>query len=170
MCAQSIRPDFNEESGALLLRLSKDEVGLGDAPVTFQGKQFKAKDEVHITVIGSALGEQLLAALQDEERRRSFHHLVAATDWRYRLLDQWRHVVRGGDEPAESIVRMVAAPPLPSFYRALEELTGLSIPPRPAHITLYTRGDDGGIGIATWDEFEELVAGAVDPATLGAGP
>jgi hypothetical protein len=54
----------------------------------------------------------------------------------------------------------------PVLYSRLEAITGLAIPPRPAHVTLYTWGDHGGIGIATWEEFDERVAGAVDPAEL----
>jgi hypothetical protein len=167
MPEQTIRPDFNHETGTLLLRLRKDEVGLGEQPLAFQGKRFQPKDEVHITIVGSALGEELRDALDSAGRASAFDSLVAATDWRYTLLDRWHHVVRRGDEPAESIVRMVEVPSLPTFYAQLEALAGLSIPPRPAHITLYTWRDDGGIGIATWEEFAELVAGPVDPALLG---
>jgi hypothetical protein len=170
MSEPSIHPDFNEETGTLLLRLRKEDVGLGAEAVTYQGHRFQPKDEVHITVIGSALGETLLATLKGEDRRRRFDSLVTATNWDYQLLDRWHHVVRQGEQAAESIIRMVAVPPLPAFYTALESITGLSIPPRPAHITLYTRGDDSGIGIATWDEFEQLVAGAIDPAVLGKAP
>lgn len=170
MSEPNISPEFNDETGTLLLRLRKEDVGLGEETITYQGARFQPKDEVHITVIGSALGEQLLDALEGEEHRRRFDSLVAATDWHYRLLNRWHHVVRHGDEPAESIIRMVDVPPLPAFYTALEAIAGLSIPPRPAHITLYTRGDDGGIGIATWNQFEELVSGAVDPAALGEAP
>jgi hypothetical protein len=164
MSEQTIRPDFNRETGTLLLRLRKDEVGLGEQPVTYQGKHFQPKDEVHITVVGSALGEELREALDVAGRASTFANLVAATDWRYTLLDGWHHVVRRGDEPAESIIRMVEVPTLPIFYAQLEVLAGLSIPPRPAHITLYTWRDDGGIGIATWEEFAELVVGPINPA------
>ena len=167
MSEPSIQPVFNEETGTLLLRLHTEEVGLGDEAITYQGRRFQPKDEVHITVIGSTLGEQLLDVLKDDGRRRRLESLVAGTNWDYQLLDRWHYGVRQGETPAESIIRMVEAPPLPSFYSALEAITGLSIPARPAHITLYTRGDDNGIGIATWGEFEQLVAADVDPATLG---
>lgn len=166
MSEPSSQPDFNEETGTLLLRLRNEDVGLGDEAITYQGRRFQPKDEVHITVIGSALGEALLDALDSEERRR-LESLVAGTNWDYRLLSRWHYVVRQEEQAAESIIRMVDVPALPAFYTALEAITGLSIPPRPAHITLYTRGDDSGIGIATWGEFEQLVAADVDPATLG---
>lgn len=160
-------PDFDRTTGSLLLRLRRANVGLGERAIIYQGKRFEPKDEVHITVIGSDLGEELLDSTYSK-KLDEVNALIDETDWYCVLDDSWHHVVRADDEPAESIIRMVEVPALAEFYSRLEAITGLTIPPRPAHVTLYTRGDHGGIGIATWQQFDELVAGDVDPAELDA--
>lgn len=160
-------PDFDRATGSLLLRLCKGDVGLGERAIIYQGKRFEPKDEVHVTIIGSDLREELLDSA-GSEKLDEVAALIDETDWHYVLDDSWRHVVRGGDEPAESIIRMVEVPALAEFYSRLEAITGLTIPPRPVHVTLYTRGDHGGIGIATWEQFDELVVGGVDPAQMDA--
>jgi len=165
MHGPGVTPDFDRTTGSLLLRLRKAAVDLGERAVLYQGKRFKPKDEVHITVIGRALASELVDSAGATEIEE-IAALIDQTEWRYVLSNCWYHVVRGGDKPAESIIRMVELPALAAFYSRLEAITGLAIPPRPAHVTLYTWGDHGGIGIATWEEFDERVAGAVDPAEL----
>lgn len=163
--------NFDPETGRFLLQLSKEAVGLGEEPIMYRGKSFWPKEEVHITVIGGALAELLAARMQvDPALEESVRQTIAATPWRYRLEDEWYHVVReegrvpGREkEKAESIVRMATVPPLPTFYRRLEELIGVQIPERPAHVTLYTWNDAHGIGLPTWDLFAEHVQERVSP-------
>ena len=142
---------------------------MGDEPITYQGKTFWPKEEVHITVIGGILADTLARCIrEDPALEGEIRQAVAAVPWRYQLEDEWYHVVRE-EEPvhapekgeAESIVRMASVPPLSEFYRRLEDLIGVEIPERPPHVTLYTWNDAHGIGIPTWELFEERVEGRV---------
>jgi len=172
MSNYQVEINFNPETGRFLLQLSKEDVGLRDEPLTFQGKTFWPKEELHITVIGGALAEKLARCIQaDPTLEMEVRQIIVATAWHYRLEDEWYHVVRereivgkNGKEEAESIVRMASVPPLPGFYRRLQELIGVEIPERPAHVTLYTWNDARGIGIPTWDLFDKRVRGSVSPA------
>ena len=166
-----IETNFDPETGRCLLQLSKEDVGLGDEPLTYQGKTFWPKDEVHITVTGGTLAETLAHCIrQDPALEEEIRQTLTATAWRYQLEDEWYHVVRE-EEPvrvpekgeAESIVRIATVPPLSGFYRRLEQMIGVEIPDRPAHITLYTWNDAHGIGIPTWEAFEDRVEGRVSP-------
>ena len=165
MIEKAVETDFNPETGFFLLRLRKEDVGLGNEPVTVQGKTFRPKDEVHLTIFGSALGQRLAERMAaDEGLEVAIRRAIAETGWSYQLQDDWYHVVR--EDEAESIIRMVAVPPLEAFYMKVETVADLTIPERPAHVTLYTWQDDEGIGIATWEEFERRVVGPVSPEQL----
>ena len=168
MSNDEVEINFNPETGRFLLQVSKEDVGLGEKPVTFRGKTFSPKEEVHITITGGVLAERLsLRFRTDRALEGEFRQAIAATSWRYRVEDEWYHVVCHGEGEkgdAESIVRMVTVPPLSGFYRRLETLFGMQIPERPAHVTLYTWNDAHGIGIATWDLFNERVQRSVSPA------
>jgi hypothetical protein len=166
-----IEPDFNVEDGSFLLHLRKEDVGLGPRAVTLAGKTFMPKREVHITITGSALGVAIMAAMRGQpELEDKIRQMISETPWTYNLQNAWYHVVREEEESekgyAESIIRLVEVPLLPSFYRRLEALACLAIPSRPTHVTLYTYGDEHGIGIATWDAFARLVTEQLDPAIL----
>lgn len=165
MSNYSVESNYNAETGRFLLQLAKEDVGLEDGPLTFRGKTFWPKAEVHITVVGGALAEILAAAVrEDPALEAEVRHAIAATAWRYRPEDEWYHVVRDDEKgEAESIVRMTTVPPLPGFYRRLEEVLAVTILERPAHVTLYTWNDAHGIGIPTWDVFDERVQGRVQP-------
>ena len=164
MSVRKVEPDFNEENGFFILQLSKDDVGLGDEPVTYQGKTFQPKDEVHITIFGSRLSEALAEAMaEDPALGNQLEALIATTVWSYQLHDEWYHVVDGEEE---TIIRMAGVPPLPHFYREVETLAGVEIPERPTHVTLYTYNNQEGIGIATEEEFKALVVGELSPQYL----
>jgi hypothetical protein len=166
-----IEPDFDAGTGTVLLRLAKQDVGLPAHCIEYLGRTFRPKDELHITIVGSKLGKELLACIDDDPpAREAIREAVAATPWRCILRDEWFHVVRepAADRPekpeAESIVRMVDVAGLDAFYEVLGRLCVIDICPRPTHITLFTWNDDEGIGISTWEEFHSLVIGSVSPA------
>lgn len=164
MSTRKVEPDFNEENGFFILQLSKDDVGLGAEPVTYQGKTFQPKDEVHITIFGSHLSEKLAAAMNaDPALRDRLQTAIADTAWSYELHGEWYHVVDGEEE---TIIRMAGVPALAGFYRRVTDIVGIEISDRPTHVTLYTYNSPEGIGIATEEEFRQLVVGELSPQYL----
>lgn len=153
------QPDFDRESGALLLRLDEE-------PVRFAGRRFQPKSEVHIPLIGKDLGATILdAAGQDETVLDQLQAAVRETDWRYRLTDTWVHVSArqpdGG--PAETIIPMAELPELGAFYRQLGTILGRAVAVPPAHVAVYTRNEPGGIGLANAEALRRAVVRAVEP-------
>lgn len=171
MSNDRVELNFNPETGRFLLELAKADVGLGDRPVTYHSKSFWPKEEVHITIIGGRLAETVACHIQtDPALAERVEQAIITPAWRYRMEDEWYHVVRDdevarerGKGVAESIVRMAMVPALPGFYRRLEQLLDVTIPERPAHVTLYTWNDPRGIGLPTWELFEARVQGPVSP-------
>lgn len=171
MSNDRVKLNFNPETGRFLLQLEKEDVGLGDGPIDYRGNSFWPKEEAHITIIGGRLAEAVACRMQtDPALAARVEQAIIAPAWRYRMEDEWYHVVRDdevarerGKGVAESIIRMATVPPLPGFYRRLEELLDVVIPERPAHVTLYTWNDPRGIGLPTWELFEERVQGPVSP-------
>lgn len=167
MSAKKVEPDFNRENGFFVLQLSKEEVGLGEEAVTYQGKTFQPKEEVHITIFGSRLSKELAEAMADDPALgRRLQAAVRETDWSYQLHDEWYHVVDGEEE---TIIRMAGVPPLADFYRRVQRMSGVEISARPTHVTLYTYNSPKGIGIATEEEFRQLVVGELSPQYLEEG-
>ena len=159
---------FAADTGYFLLQLRKDDVGLEEEEIDYQGKTFTPKDEVHITIIGSNLSERLVEKMRDDGGlEHTLKALISRTEWSYSLLDEWYHIRREENgEEAESIIRMVEVPAVEDFYRRVEEESGLDIPPRPTHVTLYTWNDPEGIGVATYDEFRERAVSELEPELL----
>jgi hypothetical protein len=175
MANQRVEINLDLERGGFLLQLRKEDVGLDDVPVTFEGKTFYPKDEVHITILGSYRGPQLEERLQQHpELRQRVQSAIEETEWSYQLEDKWYHVVReagqDGKAYAESIIRMAEVPQLDQFYRRLETITGIEAQPRPAHVTLYIHDDSHGIGINTWQQFQERVRKEIVPQALTPAP
>jgi hypothetical protein len=159
---------FQEESLTLLLPVMHKNISLlSEKQITVRGQSFLPKSEFHITIIGRDLGQKIKEKIShDHEKKDLFLQYISETDWCYEVtndiyLFEKEKEVSGNDQKkksihTESIVQMVKVPSLESFYQKIELMTGISIPPRPVHITLYTHGDPEGIGVNNQIEFNEV--------------
>ena len=131
---------------------------LHDAPpaaeLSVDGRSYAPKDELHITLVGRELGNELRRALGDRldaATRPAFE----ALDWSYARSGErlWIEKQETGDDGRQgtvaSVIELVELPALDYFYRWLGELLGRQLPVPPAHITLYTHRKAKGIGIPT---------------------
>ena len=123
------------------------------AAVTIDGVRLEPKPELHVTLVGRALGAELHAAFGNHaaalvEAARDAH------DWRFerthRLL-LLRKPLAADDQAtdAHSLVELVDLPAMASFHRALGHLLGRQLPVAPPHVTLYTAGRPQGIGVSS---------------------
>jgi hypothetical protein len=115
-------------------------------PVEHDGCAFAPKHELHVTVVGKALGAQVRAAivaggLDEAALRDAFE----AQRWRLRRSG-WRVHLRK-DDSVESIVEPIALPAMARFHGWLGRALGRALPVPPPHVTLYVRGDAEGIGV-----------------------
>lgn len=112
--------------------------------VTLAGVAFAPKGELHVTVIGTALGAQARDALPETEIAALFEML----DWAFRRTHRLLHVRRTRDGVTEqTLIERVAQPAMAAFHAALARRLGAELPVPPPHVTLYVHGTDEGIGI-----------------------
>lgn len=136
-------------------------------PLRIDGREFAPKDELHITLVGRALGRELAHALGrrlDAATRPAFE----ALDWTHepsgeRLLIEKPGTTDAGERgTVASVIECVELPALSFYYRWLGELLGRQLPVPPPHVTLYTFNKARGIGIPTAGRLRAWSRGPVE--------
>ena len=168
-------PGWSQQK-TLLLQIDPEAWPAPSTPVLLDGHHFVPKPELHVTLVGRALGQQVLASL-GERRYRTLVVRTAyeALDWSFErsgvMLRLEKHGAEGGpDDRMGAIIERVELPALADFYRQLGLLLGREIAVPPPHVTLYTAGKAKGIGIPNANALREFTLRAVEPAELVADP
>lgn len=136
------------------------------APLRLDGREFAPKDELHLTLVGRALGDELHAVLGDR-RDAATRPAFEALDWSHARTGDRRLIERPGTTDAGergivgSVIELVELPALAFYYRWLGELLGRQLPVPPAHVTLYTHRKAKGIGIPTRQRLRAWSRGPV---------
>ena len=151
-------------AGTLLLPIAPAAWPLPATPLSLDGIAFMPKRELHVTVVGRALGAEL-----DEA---GLHDAVASAcaplDWRFVRRGQWlRLQARTGGRRRDSIIERIELPALAVLYATLGALLGRQPPAPPAHVTLYTAGDERGIGVPDAAVLARRTVRRVDAGELG---
>ena len=118
------------------------------------GIELAPKPELHITLIGSAVGDELRATFSEPFLAAALESARAAQDWHYRRTGVrllLRRPYGAGAECviAHSIIELVELPAMAQFHHRLGRLLGRQLPVPPPHVTLYTAGREKGIGVST---------------------
>jgi hypothetical protein len=168
-------PGFGPD-GTLVLPLPRAVWRPPAAAVILDGCAFEPKRELHVTLVGTALGARLAAAFADgvlaiADVARDFD----ALDWgfarsgAYRLLAKDKRRGPGAPRHARSIVELVRLPAMTRFHRRLAARLGVATVVPPPHVTLWVHGDPAGIGVPSEAELERLTVRTVDRAELPEG-
>jgi hypothetical protein len=163
---------FNNETGVLQILLTKEKIGLSDGNIEILGKVFEPKEEVHITIIGTTVGQQLKEAMKRNPSIESqIRQLIVETNWTYEIGDKLYHVSKdkiieeppGGSKVVrtESIILIVEVASIRHFYEKLSRMLQMNLEVPPTHVTLYTSGDSFGIGLNNQAEFREYVTSEI---------
>jgi hypothetical protein len=124
------------------------------APLKLDGRDFRPKDELHVTLVGRALGEELRHVLGDR-RDAATRPAFEALDWSFQrsgrglLIEKPGSAGDGGRVAKATVIEPIELPALDFYYRWLGGLLGRELPVPPAHITVYTLDGARGIGIPT---------------------
>ena len=139
--------------------------------VTLDGITLQPKPELHVTLVGTSLGEELLRSVA----RPLLHETVAralATHDTHPLQTGVLHLLRkpidqdGRRDVAHSVIEHVHLPAMAPLHAALGRLLGRQLPVPPPHVTLYTAGDDRGIGVPSPKRLRARCVRGVDPSEL----
>lgn len=134
------------------------------APLRLDGIAFAPKRELHVTLVGRALG----AALRDAGLQSMALSACAGMDWRFMRLHRWlRLETRTGGRRRHSIIELVELPALATLHARLGTSLGRALPVPPPHVTLYTAGDDQGIGVPDAATLARRTVRRVDANELG---
>ncbi|HVI59588.1 MAG TPA: hypothetical protein VM619_12070 [Luteimonas sp.] len=136
--------------------------------IRLEAVEFAPKNELHVTLVGNALGRELRAVF-GARARALVDAAFDAQDWRFRrtgcqLLLRKAYADAGTAHVAHSIVELVELPAMAPFHRALGHALGRQLPLPPPHVTLYTAGRAQGIGVSSLARLRaftlrELLAG-----------
>jgi hypothetical protein len=167
------------EKGTVIIPLSSEGFGISNERVELDGFVFEPKTEVHITIIGTELGQRLqekVALFPEVEAviKKAFEE----TDWSFEktgpihLLsrDKEKTDVDGRVETVteKSIILMLDMPGLRFFYSRLRELDLVEDrhPVPPPHVTMYTHKNPVGMGVPSDESLAKLSQGIVRPEAL----
>lgn len=156
------RPAWTD-ADTLLLPIGAEAWPLPRATPALDGIAFVPKRELHVTLVGRALG----AELREAGRQADALAACAALDWRFRRRGEWwRLRDASGDRQRHSIIERIDLPALDTLYARLEAMLGRRLPRPPPHVTLYVAGDGHGIGVPDESRFARLAVRRVDADEL----
>ena len=151
-------------AGTLLLPIAPAAWPVPATPLSLDGIAFVPKRELHVTVVGRALGAELVkAGLRD-----AVASACAPLDWRFLRCERWLRLQdRSGGRRRDSIIERIELPALGILYATLGALLGRQPPVPPAHVTLYTAGDEHGIGVPDATVLARRTVRRIDAGELG---
>ena len=148
-----IIPSQTSEEGCLLLDVPLDLIQIPKwLNELSASKGFKAKDEYHVTVIGVDLAE-LIEKQRKTDRIKS---LINSFNWTIEVGNRYIELAKDDKDGIhrQSIICIVKIPELATFYDQLTDILGDKIKTPPAHVTLYTKNYDRGIGIYSENDLQ----------------
>lgn len=142
------------------------------AGVTLDGVALEPKRELHVTLVGGALGRELHSALAPARLERASRDAFQAQDWTFARSGRWLLLRKASGEAGKSdafhsVIECIGMPAMVRFHAALGVLLGRQLPAPPPHVTLFTAGKAGGIGVASLRQLRAYVVREVGSAELG---
>ncbi|HZH43538.1 MAG TPA: hypothetical protein VEY50_05600 [Lysobacter sp.] len=123
------------------------------SPLHLAGLVLAPKRELHVTLIGRALGARLHASLREPYLGAAVRAAFDVLDWQIgftgelRLLRKPARRDDGTFGAVHSVIELVRLPAMVGFHRALGRLLGSELAVPPPHVTRYTEGRAEGIGV-----------------------
>lgn len=159
-------PGFNEK-GTVIIQLSPEDFYLREDSIDVDGEIFTAKEELHITVIGTEVGLILQKKIQQEQSDdKLLKKIFEAIDWSFRSAGPVHMLSRTKDSSEQkSIIMLLEMPALCEFYGQLKYhgFIARETPVPPPHVTLYTRNGASGIGVASNEALKLLTLKILSP-------
>ena len=148
-----IIPSQKSEEGCLLLDVPLNLIQIPKwLNELSASKGFKAKEEYHVTVIGI----DLAALIKKQGKTDQIKSLIDSFNWTIEVSDQFIELAKDDENGIhrQSIICIVKIPELVTFYDQLTDILGEKIETPPAHVTLYTKNYDRGIGVYSENDLQ----------------
>lgn len=151
-------PGFME--GGLILPLPANDFSAMPPHLQLGALKFTSKPEFHATLLNRKVGARVLMALGDEGARQIFEE----GDWTWHRTGEGfliqEEAANAGTTRA-SLIERLELPELARFRGKLSRQTGIPLPEVVPHVTLFTAGDERGIGIPDLKTFRDLLVASV---------
>lgn len=160
-----------EFTPSLILPVARADWPPPAVPVTIDGITLLPKSELHVTLVGTSLGGELLRSVARPLLHATVLDILETHDTapvRTSVLHLLRKPFdgRGRIGASHSVIEHVHLPAMAPLHAALGRLLGRLLPVPPPHVTLYTAGDDRGIGVSSPKRLRALCVRRVDPSEL----
>lgn len=155
-------------AGTLLLPIARAAWPPPAHGLRLDGVDFAPKGELHVTVVGRALGGELAIAMAaDRHLRARIDASCRELCWAWRRGHAWWWLERRHDGGRRrAIVERIELPAMADFHAALGTWLRRTLPVPPPHVTLFTAGDANGIGVPDPQAWDQCVVRAVAAAEL----
>lgn len=160
--------------GTLLLPIPAESWAPPAHGIQLDGIDFAPKRELHVTLIGRALGRRLRNAIDRETLAfTDVRGMFAAQDWSvwrtgaYLLLRKYERT-RGRSRVAHSVIELLQMPAMAGFHHALAGRLHIEVEVPPPHVTLYIAGTRQGIGVPTMATLRSLGQRSLEASELPA--
>lgn len=149
-----------------ILPVSKKSVDFSSIKQYAVKNDFREKEELHITIIGSLARDVLVdyLSMQNEDGKKriieSINNLMNTYDWDFEPTEFY-HIKKAHEGvEKEAIIMTVRMKCLNDFYGAFNKLLKVDLPTQFPHITFYTKGPRSkegyyGIPIPTQEAFQQ---------------
>lgn len=153
----TITPSELSRDGSLLLDIPLSFVTIPDwLDIYRTNLNFKPKDEYHVTVIGL----DLATVIANSDSKGRVQALINNFSWTIEFSNEYIELVKDDDNGIhrQSIILLVTVPELSRFFSELNNILGKHIDLPPAHITLFTKNYDNGIGVYSQSDLSKYKA------------
>src|SRR6478736_4283095 len=149
-------PGFSAR-GSLLLPLPEEHFELLEPVLAFDELRFARKREFHVTLLDRDTARRLRSLETRGDVRPTMRELFEGEDWRWQPTgNKWLLREDKEEGTVHSIIELLDLPGLTRFRHNIGRTHAERLPPAPAHVTLYTAGDESGIGLADNAQFQKL--------------
>ena len=145
-----------------IVRLTDKNMFLLDIPsVTFEipawlqkkahTAEYDNKSEYHVTIIG----KKIAAKIGELQAVSAIHALAEQYEWDVQGTDTYIELAQIDENGLhrQSIIQLVSVPAFEPFFDEVEKILLQPIDRPPAHITLFTKNYDRGIGVYSQEDL-----------------
>jgi len=152
-------PGFNEKN-SVIIELAAELFCCAKNTINIHGELFTAKEEFHVTLIGSKLGLILQHKIKHNQTiDKLLEKIFEEIDWSYKLTGPVHILSRSEEGVVEkSVIMLIEMPGLTTFYKQSKALglIDLETPVPPPHVTMYTQNCPSGIAVPSDDALNAL--------------
>ena len=154
MIIHTILPSKESVNNLLLLDVPTDMVTIPSwIQMKAKNEGYRAKNEYHITVIGTDLSEQIT----EQGLSNAVQELIAKTQWHVEFAHDYIELAKDDQVGIhrQSIIQLAYVAEMDIFFDQLQAIAETPLSRPPEHVTLFTKNYDKGIGLYSNEDLKK---------------